>query len=105
MDTESLPDFHGKLVVFYISNAPDALQDGAVLEYISFKKFGDKLFVVGRVPEIDAENGDWIANLQGGIAWDAVTSYLIFDSRENYLSRMGAPRPSLVQRLFTKLFT
>ncbi len=105
MEMESLPDFHGKLVVFYIANAPDALQDGAVLEYVSFKNYGGKLFVVGRVPEIDAENGDWIANLQGGIAWDAVTSYLIFDSRENYLSRMGVPRPPLLQRLLAKLFT
>ncbi|MFZ5571667.1 MAG: hypothetical protein ACOZF0_14795 [Thermodesulfobacteriota bacterium] len=104
MDTEALPDFHGKIVVFYISNAPDSLQDGAVLEYISFKQFGGKLFVVGRVPEIDAENGDWIANLQGGIAWDAVTSYLIFDSRENYLSRMGLTKTPLIQRLFARIF-
>ncbi len=104
MNAENLPDFHGKIVVFYISNAPPSLQEGALLEYASFKQFGEKLFVVGRVPEIDAENGDWISNLQGGIAWDSVTSYLLFDSREDYLSRMGVAQSSFIQRLFAKIF-
>lgn len=105
MNTENLPDFNGKIIVFYVAGAPPSLQEGALLEYVSFKQFGQKLYVVGRVPEVDAENGDWVSNLQGGIAWDSVTSYLVFDSREDYLSRMGGVRSTILQRLLAKLFT
>ncbi len=105
MDNGDLPDFHGKVVVFYLSDAPPPVQDGAVLEYASFKTYGHKLFVVGRVPEIDPENGDWIANLQGAIAWEAVTGYLIFESRDDYINRMGIARVPLIQRIFGNIFS
>ena len=100
MQEDNLPDFHGKLVVLYLTNAPGAVQDGVVLEYASFKRHGDKLFVVGRVPEIEDGSYEWIANLQGGAAWDAVSFYLVFNSREDYLNRMRKVKTPFWQRIF-----
>ena len=100
MQAENLPDFSGKLVVLYLSDAPRAIQDGVVLEYASFKQFGNKLFVVGRVPEIEDESLDWIANLQGGAAWDAVSYYIVFNSRKDYLNRIHKVKTPFWQRIF-----
>jgi hypothetical protein len=83
----NLPDFTGKLVVFYTVNAPSAIQDGIVLEHASFTEYGDRLFVVGRISS--AEDGlEWASGLQAGLAWDHVTHFLILDSREDFLKRL-----------------
>lgn len=100
MQNENLPDFRGKLVVLYLSNSPQAIQDGVVLEYASFVRYGDRLFVVGRVPEIEDGSLEWIANLQGGAAWDTVSFYLVFNSREDYLNRMSKIKTPFWQRIF-----
>jgi len=100
MQAENLPDFSGKLVVLYLSDAPRAIQDGVVLEYASFIQYGNKLFVVGRVPEIEDESLDWIANLQGGAAWDSVSYYVVFNSRKDYLNRVRKVKPPFWQRIF-----
>ncbi|MBW1721321.1 MAG: hypothetical protein JRH13_08185 [Deltaproteobacteria bacterium] len=100
MQEDNLPDFQGKLVVLYLSDAPKSIQDGVLLEYASFQRYGGRLFVVGRVPEIEGESMDWIANLQGGAAWDSVTFYLLFNSREEYLNRVSTVRPPFWRRFF-----
>lgn len=100
MQDENLPDFRGKLVVLYLSDAPRSIQDGVVLEFATFQRYGERLFVVGRVPEIEDESLDWIANLQGGAAWDSVSFYLLFNSREEYLNRFSKTRPPFWRRFF-----
>src|SRR5262245_52885459 len=67
-----LPDFTGRVVVIYVSNGADS---GLTLEYPEFKTFNDRLFLVGRTPQI-AES--WSRNLSAGAAWDSVTHYFIF---------------------------
>lgn len=98
MVEENVPDFSGKLVVIYTSSAPRAIQDGIVMEYVSFKRYGDRLFLEGRVPSIEHESLDWVSNLQAAVSWDDVTHYLIFNSHEEYLNRIGKARPPLLQR-------
>jgi len=44
MEDQNLPDFKGKIVLFYTRNAPRAMQDGIVLEYVTFIKYDNKLF-------------------------------------------------------------
>jgi hypothetical protein len=100
MSEEKLPDFYGKVIVIYVSNAPHGIQDGIMLEFASLEQYAGRLFIVGRVPSIDGSSGDWSANLQGGVAWDSVTHYLIFDSREDYIRRMPKPAKPLLQRVF-----
>jgi hypothetical protein len=100
MTNEKHPDFTGKVVVLYVVNPPRAIQDGVILEYASFQKQGDRFFVVGRVPEIYGKDDEWSSNLQAGVAWDTVCHYLVFNSREDYMRRIGDGNPSLMQRLF-----
>jgi len=94
-----LPDFFGKLLLLYLSDAPKAIENGVFLEFASFTEYGGRLFLIGRVPSVDNEDGDWVANLQGGISWDSVRHYLVFASREDYLQRMENARIPLVQRV------
>lgn len=96
----SLPDFSGKLVLFYTSHAPRGIQDGILMEYVSFTRYGDRLFLTGRIPSMDENGIDWVSNLQSGIAWDSVIHYVIFQSREEYLSRTETTKIPLLQRLF-----
>jgi hypothetical protein len=100
MAETKLPDFSGKLVLFYTSNAPRGIQDGVLMEFVSFADYGGRLFLTGRIPSVDEKDMDWVSNLQAGISWTDVTHYIVFDSREDYLSRMGLANPPLLRRLF-----
>ena len=99
MQSENLPDFRGKLVVFYTRNAPRGIQDGILLEFISFSTYGDKLFLRGRVPSTDSRGQDWVSNLQAGICWEDVTHFIVFDSREDYLERTQMPKTPFFRKL------
>ena len=98
MSEKNLPDFTGKLVIFYTRNAPRGIQDGILLEFASFIEYGGKLFVIGRVPSTDSKGLDWVSNLQAGLAWEDVTHFMIFDSREEYIERMGKAKVPFLQR-------
>lgn len=101
METNNkLPDFKGKIVFLYISNAPRAIQDGVILEYAKFEMQGDRLFLVGRVPELDYEGVNWVSNLEAAVAWDKVIHYMVFKSREDYINRVKtAPADSFFQKV------
>jgi len=92
-----MPDFTGKVVVFYVADPPRGVDTGVIMEYVEFRRFGDRLFVVGRIPE-NAES-QWVSRLQSGVAWDAVVHYLVFDSREDYARRAASAKPGFLQRL------
>jgi len=94
--SDTLPDFSGKLVLFYVRNSPGGMANGVVIEHGTFSRFGGRLFVVGRTPE--KTDSMWAARLEGGIAWDAVLHYLVFVSREDYERRMANAAPGLAKR-------
>ena len=95
-----LPDFGGKLVLLYTTNAPRSIQDGVLMEFVQFTNFGNRTFVTGRIPFFNEDGSDWVSNLQAGTAWNDVTHYIVFDSREDYIARMGGAKPPLLRRLF-----
>lgn len=100
MQRDDLPDFTGKLEVFYTSSAPRGIQDGVLMEFISFAEHGGRLFVTGRLPEVATKDLDWVSNLQTAIAWNDVTNYVVFNSREDYVARVKTAPRSLFRRLF-----
>jgi hypothetical protein len=89
-EMDELPDFIGKILVVYTLNPAQAIQNGIALEYVELKTFGNRLFIVGRVPDIGTD--EWDSNLQTAVAWDAVQSYLIFDSKQDYIARLQKGR-------------
>lgn len=99
MTGNDLPDFSGKLVLFYTSDAPRGIQDGILMEYINFTNFGGRLFLTGRIPSVDENGMDWISDLHSGISWDSVIHYVVFKSREDYVSRTGNAKIPLLKRL------
>ena len=99
MQKDNLPDFTGKMVIFYNRNAPRGIQDGILLEFASFIDYGGKLFIKGRIPSTDEKGIDWVSNLQAGIAWDDVTHFMIFNSRDDYIDRMGNAKVPFFRKL------
>ena len=97
MPDSELPDFTGKLLIFYVSDAPRGMEAGVFLEFAEFRRYGDRLFVVGRVPE--KGDSEWVSRLASAIAWDAVVHYLVFDSREDYERRTVKERHTIRRRL------
>lgn len=93
------PEFDGKVVVFYISGMASQVwgERGVVLNYVSIREVAGRRFVVGRA--VEAEGDEWLWGLQGGIAWDSVAHYLVFDSVDDYRARAAAPAKSLWERL------
>ena len=96
IDDQQLPDFSGKVVVLYISAAPAAIQNGVVLEYAEFRRYGGRLVVVGRQPHVPGS--EWTSNVESGVAWDEVVHWVVFPTREAFLARV--PAPGLWWRLF-----
>jgi len=85
-----LPDFMGKILLLYTLNPAQAMQNGTALEYAEFKTFSNRLFIVGSVPVIGSH--EWDSNLQSAVAWDAVQSYLVFESKQDYIVRLQKGR-------------
>jgi hypothetical protein len=101
VDASDLPDFSGKVVIFYVSNPPAGIDGGVVLEFVEFRLYGGKHYLIGRVPE--RVESAWVSRLQAGIAWDSVLHYLMFDSREDYERRTSSAKPGLLRRLLGRV--
>ena len=85
-DDDNLPDFSGKVVTFYCVNEPP---EGAVaLISPNFAKQGGRLFVLGRLAPDQV--GRWDDGLQSAVAWDQVNNYVIFQSLDDYRTRVAA---------------
>ena len=79
----TLPDFSQKLVSFGFAGT-----DGSqCLEHPRWETQGGRLFLVGTVPRGDS-TGDWCQGVVGAVAWDQVSDYLVFDSVEDYQTRL-----------------
>jgi hypothetical protein len=97
MEDKGLPDFNGKTVIVYLSNAPHGCEDGILMEYPCFEKRNGKIFLSGRIPEVDGQ--DWIACTQTAVSWDSVIHYIEFKSIEDYKKRYGTYRPTFTDKL------
>ena len=89
---EQLLDFTGQSVVFYVKTSqgsPTWLAEGIVLEEPSFRRQGDRLFVVGiTTHEVDkAGESGWSDNREACLAWDSVLYYIALPSEDYYAYR------------------
>lgn len=100
MSEGNMPDFSGKIVIFYVESAPAGLEGGILMEYVELQVLEGRKFLVGRVPSW-AES-QWVARVQGGVAWDSVVHYLVFDSREDYQQRVATAKQGVMGKLFGK---
>ena len=94
---DNVPDFAGKVLWFEIAGAPES-RGGILLEYVEFRKFANRVFLVGRMAQWDVSG--WLSGTEAAVAWDAVVHYLVFKSREDYQERAATHKPSLRQRVF-----
>ena len=94
---EAVPDFTNKVVLFYLSYASSLTAEGLVLESATFQRYGDRLFVVGRAAHIP--HSMWSAGVRAEVAWDCVSSYLVFDSLDDYINRVSSYKPALLERI------
>ena len=87
MPEDTLPNFTDKVVTFYVADAPRGIEAGIAMEHVEFERLGDRLFAIGRVPEM--AGSEWVSHLQSAIAWDSVVHYLVFESRDDFRTRMA----------------
>ena len=80
MTDDSLPDFRGKLVVFYTSSRANR---SYMLDEVTFEVQAGRLFVVGKVSR-EYDDDVWGRGATACIAWDGVEQYLVFDSPAHY---------------------
>lgn len=80
MYDEVLPNFDGKLLVITTKDGPEY---STLVEQAHFENQGGRLFVVGTARSAWPEPG-WQEGLQIALAWDAVHSYYVIDSLEEY---------------------
>lgn len=100
MENKELPDFKGKVVLFYVKNAPPSCENGIMLEYINFDKRDGRIFLNGRVPKVYEE--DWLANCKTVLEWDSVFHYIEFKNLQDYLNRASQYKPTLFERIKRK---
>jgi hypothetical protein len=72
-------DFNGKLIQVYIAGDKHSYTMNCPRLEIQ----AGRAFLVGTVPH-SASNGDWCEGAVSAIAWDQVTTYMLFDSPKHY---------------------
>ena len=80
MDKDALPDFSGKCISMMLIDESHSHD----LNNPHFEYQGGRLFIIGTIPEIATTSG-WSGNQIGGVAWDRVRDYVIFENFEAYL--------------------
>ena len=99
LDHSELPDLSGRLLQLFLSRA-GASEDSVsvfLLEYAKWQHIGGRLFIVGRVPE--TKGSEWVAGREAAVAWDGVSCYVSFRSRDEYEESAASYKPSLKERL------
>lgn len=79
---DTLPDFTGKLVSISFADASGAM----LLESPHWAMQGGKLFLTGMVTS-DTTDDDWMEGLEGAVAWDKVSDYVVFESAADFRKR------------------
>ena len=100
-ERNDLPSFSGQLVLVNlgVASTNDRGAEGWLLEYPEWKTVGGRLFLVGRLPEIFGN--EWVAGREVAVAWEQVTSYVRFDSREQYQQHAAKHKPTLRERFLS----
>jgi len=100
MDANDRPDFSGCLLycAIGVAGASEYAVSTALIEYPEWREIGGRLFLFGRVPEVSPDQ--WLVGRETALAWDAVSSFVVFRSRELYLESAARYKPSLKEKFF-----
>jgi hypothetical protein len=82
----TFPDFSGKIVLIYLANRSDDYN--VVMQHATLENQAGKIFIVGEFAE-GTTASDWAAGIRTAVSWENVEQYLVFDSIEDYYSRMS----------------
>jgi hypothetical protein len=82
----SYPDFTGKIVLIYLAHRSDDYN--VVLQNAELQNQAGKIFIVGEFADGTTSN-DWAAGIRTAVSWENVEQYLVFDTLEDYYSRMS----------------
>lgn len=88
MANEDSLNLLNKIVLLYKINC----QHEITLKSSVFETHHDRLFLVGNVSKGGSAN-DWLLDVKTYIAWDQVEEFSVFDSEEEYLSRLAQSNP------------
>lgn len=80
MTKEALPDWSGKCVSMMLIDESHSHD----LNNPHFEYQGGRLFIIGTIPENATDSG-WSSNQIGGVAWDRVRDYVLFENIESYV--------------------
>jgi hypothetical protein len=94
-ELKNVPDFSGKVLVIYLTG--QGVQDAVVIEYAKLETRAGKLFLVGRIPELEGQ--EWMSNCETACAWDSIIQYVEFKSLKDYQEHMKTLKPTVMQRL------
>ena len=79
MNKEARPNFSGKCISMMLIDESHSHD----LNNPHFEYQGGRLFIIGTIPEIATDSG-WSANKTGGVAWDRVRDYVLFENIDSY---------------------
>ena len=103
-----LPNLEGKLIGVVLAHSPVNQMGMVVLERARLETVSDRAFITGFIPSDEPDS--WVRGLPAGVAWEfvgyhlifnsyheqhvsvawsAVVSYYIFESREDYMNRVA----------------
>ncbi len=77
-------NFAGKVVFIYKANR----ENDVALENPRIEIHNGRTFLVGIIPDGGSAN-DWMSGLTAYVAWDQIEELVIFDSIEDYFSRLS----------------
>ena len=99
-ERSDLPDFSGCLLFVQLGvySEKDSAAESWLLEYPAWQVVGGRLFLKGRLSEVFGN--DWIAGREVAVAWDRVSSFVQFSSREQYREHVSRHKPTLRERIF-----
>ncbi|HEY7159471.1 MAG TPA: hypothetical protein VH575_36330 [Gemmataceae bacterium] len=85
----SSPDWRGKALVVYTRSS--GLSMPMILTECRFESLGDRLFLAGIDQSCRRSLTEWTQGVRRCVAWEAVEGYLVFDSLDEYYSRLHDP--------------
>ena len=86
---ESLPDFKNRAVTCYVAGVP--AENAVTLDSPVFELQAGRIFLAGQT--VAAAPDDWTRGVRVCGAWDEVVQYMVFESSEEFQSRIGADPP------------
>jgi hypothetical protein len=87
--TPDAGDWQGKTLVVYTGSLGPSMP--MILTACRFESLGGRLFLAGTDQSCWRSYVEWTQGVRRWVAWDIVEGFLVFDSLEEYYSRINDP--------------